>query len=251
MMLHRMAVLLGCGVLFLPSPVLAESVAHVAVITPLRPPYVVDAGAGFADGPAVRLVQRLAEIVGIDPAVQVVPFERAVMTLDRGDTLYPALLRTPGREGKYQWIGEVHADAAVMFTRRDTQPAPTLAGAAHFSTITIMRGSELVTLLRTAGLANVRTANSEIDNARMLAAGRVDAWFAPAAVGRATWNALGYEPAGLRAGPAMAALSFWVAASQNLAPATVARLRDAYRELRASGEYDRIVAPLGAAEGLF
>lgn len=243
---HRRVMLLACCLCLVGPEVRADDI--VRVITPLRPPYVVDAGSGFADGPAIRLVQRLAQAAGIDPAVQVVPFERAVMNLDRGDTLYPALLRTQPREAKYQWIGEVFADNAVLFTRRGTIPARDLADAGRFGTITVMRGSELVTLLRLAGLANFRTANSEIDNARLLAVGRVDAWFAPAAVGRATWDELSFDPAALHASGPAERLSFWVATSRNLSPGTVARLRRAYDDLRASGEYDRIVALLHAIE---
>lgn len=242
MKLHRRAMLAFCG-LFIAGPQ-ARANEIVQVVTPLRPPYVVDAGSGFADGPAIRLVQRLAEIAGVDPAIQLVPFERAVMTLERGDTLYPALLRTPAREARFQWIGEVFADTAVLFTRRGTEPAADLADAGRFATITVMRGSELVGLLRQAGLANFRTANSEIDNARMLAKGRVDAWFAPAAVGRATWDGLSFDPAALHASGPAERLSFWIAASANLGPGMVARLRRAYGDVKRNGEYDRIVAPL-------
>ncbi len=242
MKLHRGAMLLFYGLIAAGPQASADEV--VQVVTPLRPPYVVDAGSGFADGPAIRLVQRLAEAAGIDPAVQVVPFERAVMTLTRGDKLYPALLRTPSREAKYQWIGEVSSDTAVLFTRRGTVPAADLADAGRFATITVMRGSELVGLLRQAGLANFRTANSEIDNARLLAKGRVDAWFVPAAVGRATWDGLSFDPAALHASGPVEHLSFWVAGSRNLSAETVSRLRRAYSDLKMRGEYDRIVAPL-------
>jgi polar amino acid transport system substrate-binding protein len=242
MKLHRGTMLLIYGLVVAAPQASADEI--VQVVTPLRPPYVVDAGSGFADGPAIRLVQRLAEAAGIDPAIQVVPFERAVMTLVRGDTLYPALLRTPSREAKFQWIGEVFADAAVLFTRRGTEPAADLADAGRFATITVMRGSELVGLLHQAGLANFRTANSEIDNARLLAKGRVDAWFAPAAVGRATWDSLAFDPAALHASRPAEPLSFWVAGSRNLSADTVSRLRRAYDDLKTQGEYDRIVAPL-------
>lgn len=247
-MLHRALLLLFCfgAVLQAAVPVLADE--PIRIVTPVRPPYVVDSGNGTADGPAVRLVQRLALEAGIDPAVSIVPFERALLTLDRGNTLYPALLRTADREARFQWIGEVFADDAVLFTRTGTETAGTLADAGRFRSITVMRGSELVTVLRTAGLANFRTADSEIDNARMLAAGRVDAWFATAAVGRATWDGLGLDKKLLVVSAPVEPLSFWVAVSRNVPPAVVDRLGKAFAALRASGEYDRIIAPLRATK---
>lgn len=243
-MLHRALLLLFCfgAVLHAAPPVLADE--PVLIVTPVRPPYVVDTGNGTADGPAIRLVQRLALEAGIDPAVSIVPFERALLTLDRGNTLYPALLRTVDREARFQWIGEVFADGAVLFTRKGTQTAADLADAGRFGAITVMRGSELVTVLRAAGLANYRTADSEADNARMLAAGRVDAWFASAAIGQATWDGLGLDRKSLAVSAPVEPLSFWIAASPNIAPDLIGRLRQAYASLRTSGEYDRIIAPL-------
>ncbi len=239
---HRLAMLLIGGLLLAGPDVRAAEV--VRVVTPVRPPYVVDAGAGFADGPSIRLLQRVAELAGIVPAIEVVPFERAILMLDRGDALYPALLRTPARERRYQWIGEVFTDNAVVFTRKTAPAIRSLAEARQFGTVTVMRGSELAALMRAEGLTNIGNETSDIDNARMLAAGRVDAWLAPSTVGRAVWDALHFDPAALQASAPVAALSFWIVAAQNFDPAILARLRNAYMELLTTGEYDRIVAPL-------
>lgn len=217
----------------------------IQIVSPERLPYVVDAG-GMGRGPAVDLVRRIAEAAGIDPAVRILPFQRAILALDSGNALYPALLRTPQRESRYQWIGEVFDDRAVLFTRTDTPAVADVAGARQLERISVMRGSELQSLLQSFDLQNVESNIAEADNARLLQAGRIDGWFTLRTVGRATWKQLGFDAQALHAGEPFAQMSFWIAASHDLPAATVARLRAAYDRLRKSGEYNRIIAPLRA-----
>lgn len=212
---------------------------------PARPPYIIDRE-GFAGGPAVELAMELAAAIGLRPEPRIVPFQRAIMALNTGNTLYPALLRTPDREKKYLWIGEVLADQAVFFTRSPMPGVSDIGSARRLAGVTALRGSELQGMLDSFGLQNVEANASERDNARLLANGRIDGWFALKSVGRATWAELDFNPADLRASDSFAALSFWIAASSNLPPATVTTLRNEYKAMRKDGRYDRIVAPLAA-----
>lgn len=223
----------------------SASLTELQIVSPVRPPYVSDRN-GIISGPATELMKELAKAAGIAPTIRILPFQRAVMALDRGNTLYPALLRTPEREQKYVWIGEVFADRAVVLSLGDKPAIPDLDAARELPAITVMRGSELQRLLGSFALENFEANASEIDNARLLRNRRVDAWFTLSAVGRATWAELGYDLADLRASQPVAALSFWIAGSANLPPATVNKLRAAYRAMRDDGRYERIVAPLTA-----
>ncbi|WP_341910352.1 transporter substrate-binding domain-containing protein [Ferrovibrio terrae] len=215
----------------------------IQIIAAARPPYVLEQD-GIGAGPAVELVQHLARATGIDPTVRVVPFQRAVMALDQGGSLYPALLRTPPRESRYIWIGEVYADRAVFFTRSSSPPISNLDTASRLPRISVMRGSELQVMLQSFGLENFETSNSETDNARLLRAGRIDSWFTLRAIGRATWAELGFGPDELRAGESFAVLPFWIAGSPDLPQPLVSKLRATYQAMRADGRYRRIVAPL-------
>lgn len=161
--------------------------AAVEIIGPARPPYIVDRD-GTGAGPAVEIVQRLARDTGISPHVRIMPFQRAVKHLDEGGTIYPALLRTPQREQKYIWIGEVFTDRAVIYTRNREAMANDIVSARSLRRISVMQGSELQGMLRSFGLGNFETNNSEVDNARLLQAGRIDGWFTLRAVGQATWR---------------------------------------------------------------
>lgn len=220
---------------------------QLQIIGAHRPPYMIENN-GFGTGPAIDLLQILAHSIGVDPAVRIVPFQRALLALEKGNTLYPALLRTPQREKRFIWIGEIYADRAVFFTRRDRMPIASLTDALELPRVSVMRGSELQGMLQSFGLENFETTNSEIDNARLLQAGRIDGWFALRAVGRATWAQLKFDPAELQASEAFATLPFWIAASTDLPPQTIAGLRTAYRATRADGRYRRIIAPLLALE---
>lgn len=230
-----------------PAQAPAAQTASLQIVGARRPPYVTEQN-GVGSGPAVELVQPLARAIGIDPTVRILPFQRAVMALDQGNTLYPALLRTPQRESRYIWIGEVYADRAVFFTRRSAGAVGSLEAVRQLPRISVMRGSELQGMLKSFGLENFETTSSETDNARLLQAGRIDGWFALRAVGRATWADLNFIQSELRASEAFATLPFWIAASSNLPKETANTLRAAYRAMRADGRYRRIVAPLVALE---
>lgn len=212
-----------------------------------RPPYMIETD-GLGTGPAIELLQILARSIGIDQPVRIQPFQRALLALEQGNTLHPALLRTPQRENRFIWIGEVYADRAVFFTRRGRAPVGSLAAARELGRVSVMRGSELQGMLQSFGLEDFETTNSEIDNARLLQAGRIDGWFALRAVGRATWAQLQFDPAELRASEAFATVPFWIAGSADLSEHTVAALRATYRAARADGRYRRIIAPLLALE---
>jgi len=251
--LRPVLVLAAVLCLALPQPVPAQPLpssdppAHLQLVGAARPPYVIEQD-GEGRGPAVELLQTLARAVSIDPTVRILPFQRAVLALEQGNTLYPALLRTPQREKRFTWIGEVYADRATFFTRTESGPVNSLTAAQSLPRISVMRGSELQGILQSFGLENFETTNNETDNARLLQAGRVDGWFALRAVGRATWAELQFNPADLRAGESFATLPFWIAGSPDLPKKTVATLRATYRAMRADGRYRRIIAPLVALE---
>jgi polar amino acid transport system substrate-binding protein len=230
-----------------PTAATAPAPQQLQIVGAHRPPYMIENN-GFGTGPAIDLLQILARSIGVDPAVRIVPFQRALLALEQGHTLYPALLRTPQREKRFIWIGEVYADRAVFFTRRDRTPVGSLTDARDLPRVSVMRGSELQGMLESFGLENFETTNSEIDNARLLQAGRIDGWFALRAVGRATWAQLKFDPAELQASEAFATLPFWIAASSDLPPQTVTSLRATYRATRTDGRYRRIIAPLLALE---
>lgn len=246
-------IIAGCLIMMQPAaaqsatPAPAARLPQLQVLGAARPPYVIESN-GYGTGPAVELLQILAQNVGADQAMRIVPFQRALLALEQGGTLYPALLRTPPRENRFTWIGEVYTDRAVFFTRRHTTQVGSLAAVRALPRVSVMRGSELQGMLQSFGLENFETTNSEIDNARLLQAGRIDGWFTLRAVGRATWAQLKFDPAELQAGDAFATVPFWIAGSADLPAETVARLRAAYRAMREDGRYDRIIAPLLALE---
>lgn len=224
------------------------AMAQVQIVATARPPYMVDLD-GRASGPAIELAGLVAQAAGIDPTVRLMPFQRALLALEQGETLYPALLRTPQREANFQWIGEIFTDRAVFFTRRGSPVVNQIDTLKLLPRLNVLRGSELQGLLLSFGINNLEASNSEADNARLLQAGRIDAWFALRAVGRATWAELGFAPQELQAGDTIATMPFWLVASNSMSPATVMRLRAAYQKLRHDGQYNRIVEPLRKLDG--
>lgn len=242
------------AVLMLAGPILTgltgtpPAMAQAQIVATARPPYMVDLD-GRASGPAIELAGLVAQGAGIDPAVRLMPFQRALLALEQGETLYPALLRTPQREANFQWIGEIFTDRAVFFTRRGNPVVNQIETLKLLPRLNVLRGSELQGLLLSFGINDIQASNNEADNARLLQAGRIDAWFALRAVGRATWAELRFAPQELQAGDTIATMPFWLVASNSMSPATVTRLRAAYQQLRRDGRYDRIIEPLRKLDG--
>ncbi|MEK9968673.1 MAG: transporter substrate-binding domain-containing protein [Ferrovibrio sp.] len=236
------------------SPVFAQAQApqdksvQIEIVAAERPPYMFEQ-AGTAHGPAIELLQLVVREAGLhNSPVRFLPFQRALIALEQGGVLYPALLRTPQREPRFIWVGEIYADRAVFFTQTHKKPVTSLAAVRDLSRISVMRESELQAMLQSFGLEKFDTANSEADNARLLQAGRIDGWFTLRAVGRATWSQLQFTPSELQASESFATLPFWIAGSADLPTATAERLREAYRAIRRDGRYRRIIAPLVSLE---
>lgn len=244
-MRQAQAVLLAITTLFGVFSAARETMAQPTLefVAPVRPPYIVDKD-GVGSGPAVELAQRLAASIGVTPRIQLLPFRRALQQLDNGGTVYAALLRTPAREDRYTWIGEVYADSIVFISLKQRPAVSDFAAARALPAVGLLSGSILQNMLDANGMQNIDVASTENDNARKLRAGRIPAWFALKAVGMATWREEGFDPAELQFSPALAQHSFWIAASKNIPPDMVAAIRKAYQDLRRSGDYDRIIEPL-------
>jgi len=221
----------------------AITITSITITGPARPPYLVDRD-GLGTGPAADLVRAIAAGTGIDPTIRIRPFRRALLALDQGSTLYPALLRSAEREGRYHWIGEVFRDNMVFFTLSGRPAITDFHSARHAGKIGILNGSTLQNTARKAGLTDMEEESSDANNARKLRAWRLDGWFALRSVGRATWAELGYDPRELQASESFGELPFWIAASANIPLPMIHRLQAEYQRLVKDGSLERAISPL-------
>src|SRR5690606_40259535 len=62
----------------------ADSRPELRIVSPVRLPYVAEQDGGAA-GPAAELAMELAREAGFSPTVRIMPFQRAVLALERSE----------------------------------------------------------------------------------------------------------------------------------------------------------------------
>ena len=224
------------------DPDLAFAEAPILINPPLLP-YVRDDG-GRAAGPAVELAAELAKAAGLEPTVALEPMARALGDLELGNRIVVAITRTAEREAKFTWIAEVFPDSLNFFTVKPNPPIDTIESAMAAGAIGVLLGGAPQTYLAKHGVTSFDIAPSEILNAKKLDAGRMASWFGGGAVGKHAWRSAGLDPAQLQIGKPLIQLSLWIAASKDVPAEIVQKMQKRYAEMKLSGEYDRIVAPL-------
>lgn len=215
-------------------PVRAE---ELKVYTSHLPPFIME----NADRPglAVEIVQEVARRAGITPTFVFRPWLRAQADVHNGSNIaIMPLARNAEREANYAWVGDIF-DIEVAFIGVGGRQH-TLDSARKLNTVLVQDGTSFVTTLKNAGFNNLVTRTDTVTNGRMLAGGRVDAWYVPKAEAAWVWK-IGKLPGKPDIGPKIEDETQWLAMSPGSDPNVVERLRKAIASMVADGTRDRIV----------
>ncbi len=220
----------------------ARAEPPVFVAAALAPYVFVDGTA--VKGPAIDLARALAAGAGLEPQIQAMPVARMLDEARDGNHIIVDLARTPEREDKFTWIAEIADDAFVFATRAPAPPINSLDEAKGLAKIAATNAGAPAMFLGAHGIAGVNPANSEVTAAKLLATQRVDAWFTAKQIARFSWKQAGEEPSTLVIGNPVLRTPFWIFATKDVAPDLIAKMQERYAAMKASGEYQKIVAPL-------
>lgn len=203
------------------------------------PPFAI-ADSAERPGIVVELGRELARRAGIGFSVSFEPWARAQAEVRDGhDAAIMPLGRTPEREGRYTWVTEVLV-YGVNFVSADGRRHD-LDGARRLGSVRVQDGTSFLEDLRAKGFTNLKTATDTADNARILAAGRADAWYVPEIEARWLWHRHGL--AGTPTiGPRIGVEQAWLALSPGADPDLVAALRRHFQTMVDDGTRDRVVA---------
>lgn len=211
---------------------------ELKVFTTHLPPFTMD----NSDRPGfvVEIAQEVARRANLDLSIQFRPWSRAQTEVRLGTNL--AILpfaRTAEREPHFTWVGALF-DIEVNFVD--------IAGRAHtrdsartLNSVLVQEGTSFVTSLKNDGFTNLVTRPDTVTNGRMLAGGRVDAWYVSNAEALWVWKMakLAGKPT---IGPKIVDEQQWLALSPGADPELVERLRKAIASVMADGTRDRIIA---------
>jgi polar amino acid transport system substrate-binding protein len=198
-----------------------------------------------AVGLSVDLLTRMSQDAGLNlPLAAIQPLPRVLEALDAGDTIAVAIVRTPEREGKYQWIAESYLETVSFATLSTTPVINSYEDAKNAGNISALRGSMLETTLRNNGVTSIELGETdETSGFQMLLLGRTKAQFSSTSTLKLLITQFKAQDK-VKLGKPILNIDFWIVASKNIPIDTITKLQNAYKKLKANGEYDKIFATI-------
>lgn len=219
--------------------------ARLKVVTEEWAPYNY-AENGSLKGLSVEVVQALARALQVEVDFQVLPSMRAAAALEsQPRTLMITMLRTPEREGKYKWIGPLGDSSIYFYKRKDSPLAITsLEDAKRVPLICARHAGVTVARLKAAGFTNLNASAVEGKAVyEMLLLGRCDLAISdsPLGVSHALKQMGLPQDAVVRTPVKLLTLPLFIACSQDIPDAEVARWQAALDTLKRSGAFQALV----------
>lgn len=168
------------------------------------------------------------------------PWARAQKRVSEGqDLLIMPLSRTPQREDRFTWIAPIQPMDRAFFTL-DRRVESLADAKARLRSIGVGHGSAQHEILLNAGFAPAQIHPLTIGEspARLLALGRIDAWFNGVPESLSIWR--GYSQQPLLMSPVVHSLDLYLACSKDCDRALVKRLRRAVERLQRDGSARRL-----------
>jgi polar amino acid transport system substrate-binding protein len=200
---------------------------------------------GRSGGSALALEQSIIGGLGIALRAELVPLRRLNFEAGRSAIIVAAITRTAPRDALYQWIGRLCTESFVIATRAPAPVIDTLDEARKLKLIAVDAGASNESFLRDHGFTNLDAAASVELEARRLAEGHDQGWFAPRAGALYAWKREGYDPSQLRFGAPLMPMEIWMAASKSVPVSLVETLRARFAEKVKAGS---VAAATGCAE---
>lgn len=202
--------------------------------------------AGVPKGFSVEIVQAIAQSLGTDIDIQLLPSMRAKASLESNQrTMLITMLRTPERETQYKWIGPL-GDSAIYFYKREGSPLAiaTLEDAKKVSSICARQGGLAISRLRAAGFTNLDAGASDGKTVyKMLIFGRCDLAVSDSPLGVShLLKQMNYPLDAVVQTPVkLLTSSAYIACSKDIPDTEIARWQMALDKLKASGAFQTIL----------
>lgn len=217
---------------------------QVVVVTAEYPPFNYTEK-GAVKGISTNIVRSLLDTLEIDAKITSYPWTRSYKkALEEKNTLIYPLVRTPEREGAFEWIGVVATGKTYLYslqTRHDID-LQSLDDAKKKS-IGVLRGAVRFRYLKTRHFTNLVEDISPRASAQKLILGWIDLWAADENTAYYTLSMMGYDPRRLikRHFPLDIELDGYLAFSKDSDRELVESFRKAFIRLQVSGEYEKMI----------
>lgn len=208
------------------------------VVAAYYPPYQI-ADTEQNAGMSIDIIREAARRAGRRIDIQFMPFQRALLTLKTNSRcMIPTLFRVAGREGQYMWI--VDYDSSDLRFLTTSVPIDTLDDGRRLTSIGVETDSFADQYLTRIGFENLVRVSAPTSSARMLSAGRIDAWVQSRPAASRLWEELNLAPA-LQVGASVYSVPVYLAAGLNFSQDIALEYEAAVTEMLADGTVRRII----------
>lgn len=209
------------------------------VIAAFYPPFVIGdtvENAGFS----IDIIRAAAARAEREISIEILPFQRALHRLQSDPScMMPALFRNSSREAKFQWIETYHAAELSFLSLK--APVNNIEEGRHLARIAVETDASADRFLTGLGFDNLVRLPNPASSARMLHAGRIDAWAQSATAALELWHELKLAP-NLYASAPIYSVPVYVTAGLKY-PADLAEIyRGAIQSIVADGTVAALVA---------
>jgi polar amino acid transport system substrate-binding protein len=192
----------------------------------------------------VELVRKMMVLLNHPQTVKVVPFKRGFFTLqNEPDYALFNISRKPDRENLVQWVGPLLDEITYLYELKDT-PTPVLSldDARKADRLCVRIGTAGYDILMKKNFKNIHQNSSGAACFKMLAARRVALVSSDINSFRGKLKLAGVSEEKIQQTPVIVHKSQgYIAFSNNISKAEIARWQNALEALKRSGEYDDLV----------
>jgi len=197
-------------------------------------------------GFSTELVKAVMNASGFNYDISMVPWARAVRAIDtRENVIVYSMTRSPDREDKYHWIGEIWPGTIFLYGLKEKfTPLPKSIDEIKHLLVGISKSSVAGNYLQANGFTQLYSVKST-NYLKLLQRGRIDLFpfvdFSMVLIA----DREGYDRDKIVAVLEMKEISMplSIAASKQTKPEIVSKLREAYKNTVDSGTYDTIMLP--------
>ncbi|WP_299733655.1 transporter substrate-binding domain-containing protein [uncultured Tateyamaria sp.] len=209
------------------------------VVAAHYPPYIIGNTPTNA-GISIDIMRAAAARAGRTIRFEIMPFKRTLHVLATDATcMMPVLYRNKTREPLYRWIAAY--DATELHFLTVGAPVNTIEEGRQLGSIGVEISASAYQLLSGLGFENLVEIANPLSSARMLHAGRIDAWAQSSKAATGVWNGLGLEPP-LQAGDPIYAVPVYVVAGLGFPDELAEIYKTAIESLVADGTAARIIS---------
>ncbi|MFL4472266.1 substrate-binding periplasmic protein [Tateyamaria armeniaca] len=209
------------------------------VIAAHYPPYIIGDTPTNA-GISIDVMRAAAARAGRTIRFEIMPFKRTLHVLATDATcMMPVLYRNESREPLYRWIAAYDATELHFLTVGDR--VNTIEEGRQLGSIGVETSASAYQLLSGLEFDNLVEIANPLSSARMLHAGRIDAWAQSSKAATGVWNELGLEPP-LQVGDPIYAVPVYVVAGLGFPDELADIYKNAIESLVADGTAARIIS---------